>query len=328
MTGGSPKRLAVLAGCNYPNSGHELQGCINDVLAMRQLLVKRLGFNEGDIELLIDAPNSKVLPTGSNIKKALLGMIERAKAGDILFFHFSGHGTRYPLHKDKRRQEEAVVPCDFNLINDVDFRHIVNRLPVDATLTILSDSCHSGGLIDKEKEQIGPSTVAPRSSPSPSLVATPKAIHFDSVLQHLTSVTNLATTDIGAHLLHAFSEDASLEFQPSTGAPLPQKLKADEGILLSGCQANEYSADMSPSEGGGKAHGAFTSAVLEVMGETKPEEWLSNKEVVMRARGVLKEEGFRQQHPCLYCSDENAAAAFLGMRAAAARDKVSGQQLK
>jgi hypothetical protein len=40
---------------------------------------------------------------------------------------------------------------------------------------------------------------------------------------------------------------------------------------------------------------------------------MSNREVVCRARKVLDEQGF-QQHPCLYCSDANADAPFLGQR--------------
>ena len=37
------------------------------------------------------------------------------------------------------------------------FRFLVNKLPPDVKLTIVSDSCHSGGLIENAKEQIGES---------------------------------------------------------------------------------------------------------------------------------------------------------------------------
>lgn len=114
------KRLAVLVGCNYPNTPNELHGCINDVLAMKDMLVKRFGFDHENIELLIDEPNtsSSTMPTGANIKKALGSMIDRAEAGDVLYFHYSGHGTRIPSMKYGHpfRHEEAIVPCDFNLI--------------------------------------------------------------------------------------------------------------------------------------------------------------------------------------------------------------------
>lgn len=43
-------------------------------------------------------------------------------------------------------------------LTDDDFREIVNRVPEGATITIVSDSCHSGGLIDHGMEQIGNSS--------------------------------------------------------------------------------------------------------------------------------------------------------------------------
>lgn len=49
---------------------------------------------------------------------------------------------------------------------DDDFRDLVNKIPVGVTFTFLSDSCHSGGLIDSTKEQIGDSVVNYASLPS------------------------------------------------------------------------------------------------------------------------------------------------------------------
>ncbi|KAJ1383041.1 Caspase-like domain superfamily [Sesbania bispinosa] len=215
---GHNKRLAVLVGCNYPNTSHELHGCINDVLAMRDTLVKRFGFNPTNIQLLTDEPgSSSAMPTGVNIKKALASMVEQAEAGDVLYFHYSGHGTRIPSKKPAHpfRHEEAIVPCDFNLITDLDFRQLV---------------------------------------------------------------------------------------KPATKGSLMR------GILLSGCQADETSADMNPNMAGGKAYGAFSNAVQMVLKDNPGQ--LSNREVVMKARNILQAQGI-VQHPCLYCSDENANCYLL-----------------
>lgn len=198
------------------------------------------------------------------------------------------------------------------LYADLDFRQLVNRLPKDTSFTILSDSCHSGGLIDKEKEQIGPSSVIQTSnSRSKQFSLTPKTIPFNSILEHLSSLTTINTSDIGTHLLEFFGADASIRFklaQQELMDLFESPLKPDEGILLSGCQANETSADMNPFQGGGKAYGAFSDALQTVLKEHSGP--LTNKEIVMKARKVLQEEGF-EQHPCLYCSDQNADAAFL-----------------
>ncbi|QHO46755.1 uncharacterized protein DS421_6g190370 [Arachis hypogaea] len=268
---GKSKRLAVLVGCNYYNTPNELHGCINDVLAMRDTLVKRFEFEAANIEVLTDAPgSSSPLPTGANIKLALARMVDAAKAGDVLYFHYSGHGTRIPSKKRGHpfRQEEAIVPCDFNLITDLDFRQLVNRLPSGASLTILSDSCHSGGLIDKEKEQIGPSSVISKSEAPKNYTYTPKTIPFESILQHLSSLTKINTTDIGTHLLESFGEEASLRFRlPLPDPELSTPLRADNGVLLSGCQPDETSADMRPNEVSAKAYGAFSNAVQMVLTE-------------------------------------------------------------
>ncbi|KAH7575824.1 hypothetical protein JRO89_XS02G0226900 [Xanthoceras sorbifolium] len=331
------KRMAVLVGCNYPNTKYELHGCINDVIAMREVLIKRFGFDPSRIELLTDAPagSSLVVPTGANIKAALNRMVDGAEAGDVLFFHYSGHGARIPSKKRGRpfRQDEAIVPTDFNLITgnysyyvylicfivfktkdmkshkfaDLDFRQLVSRLPKGTSFTILSDSCHSGGLIDKEKEQIGPYSIIQNNGKE--CCSNPKTIPFQSVLQHLSSLTRISTSDIGTHLLEFFGVDASIRFRlPLHELESFESLKPDEGILLSGCQANETSADMNPVKGGGKAYGAFSDAVQRVLKENSGA--LSNREVVMMARKVLEEKGF-DQHPCLYCSDDNAEAKFL-----------------
>ena len=46
------------------------------------------------------------------------------------------------------------------MCTDDDFRALVNKIPVGVTFTFLSDSCHSGGLIDSTKEQIGNTIVS------------------------------------------------------------------------------------------------------------------------------------------------------------------------
>uniref|UniRef100_A0A0A9DQK6 Peptidase C14 caspase domain-containing protein n=1 Tax=Arundo donax TaxID=35708 RepID=A0A0A9DQK6_ARUDO len=118
------KMLATLVGCNYAGTRYELRGCINDVLAMRDVLVARFSFAPADITVLTDDRGAAVLPTGANIKRALAEMVARAASGDGLFFHYSGHGTLIPPVKphhhghgrDARERDEAIVPCDFNLI--------------------------------------------------------------------------------------------------------------------------------------------------------------------------------------------------------------------
>ncbi|XP_020596306.1 metacaspase-4 [Phalaenopsis equestris] len=154
-------KKAVLIGCNYPGTKAELKGCVNDVLRMHRCLLDRFGFDESDIEVLIDTDESFTQPTGANIRAAIADLIRSARPGDYLFVHYSGHGTRVPAETsehDDTGYDECIVPCDMNLITDDDFRELVDDLPGGCRLTIVSDSCHSGGLIENTKEQIGEST--------------------------------------------------------------------------------------------------------------------------------------------------------------------------
>ncbi|KAL9227049.1 hypothetical protein vseg_002790 [Gypsophila vaccaria] len=154
-------KKAVLIGCNYPGTKAELKGCINDVTRIQRSLVERFGFAGDDIEILIDTNASYKQPTGKNIRLALRNLIHNAQPGDVLFVHYSGHGTRLPAEtgdSDDTGFDECIVPTDMNLITDDDFKELVCNVPDGCRLTVVSDSCHSGGLISDVKEQIGEST--------------------------------------------------------------------------------------------------------------------------------------------------------------------------
>lgn len=112
-------KKAVLIGCNYPGTKAELRGCINDVKRMHRCLIERYGFSDDDITVLIDTDDSFTQPTGKNVRQALSSLIHSAEPGDIVFVHYSGHGTRLPAETgedDDTGYDECIVPCDMNLI--------------------------------------------------------------------------------------------------------------------------------------------------------------------------------------------------------------------
>lgn len=78
------------------DGAEQLKGCINDVWKMHRCRVKRYGFSEEDINALIDTDESYTQPTGRNVRIALSDLVRSASSGDILFVHYSGHGTRLP----------------------------------------------------------------------------------------------------------------------------------------------------------------------------------------------------------------------------------------
>lgn len=113
-------KRAVLIGCNYPGTKAELKGCINDVRRMHRCLLDRYGFPAEHIVVLMDTEGGPhAQPTGKNIRAALSDLVASAKSGDVLFVHYSGHGTRLPAgtgDDDDTGYDECIVPTDMNLI--------------------------------------------------------------------------------------------------------------------------------------------------------------------------------------------------------------------
>ena len=90
--------------------------------------------------------------------------------------------------------------------------------------------------------------------------------------------------------------------------PQNERVAGDTGILVSGCQANETSADADPSGNPKEAYGALSNAIQTVL--QRQQGPITNRDLVVACRELLQQEGFTQ-HPCLYCSDNNAEALFI-----------------
>ncbi|XP_077249436.1 metacaspase-9-like [Tasmannia lanceolata] len=101
------------------------------------------------------------------------------------------------------------------------------------------------------------------------------SIQFD---HHLSSLSCIESPNIGIHLSELFANNDSTKFHPNDNHP--RMVQPNEGILLSGCQANETSADMNAEGKGGKAYGAFSNAVQIMLKGN--ESALSNRELVTR----------------------------------------------
>jgi len=148
---GAPRK-ALLIGVNYTGTDDELNGCHNDVLAVRSYLLKH-GFEESEIRILLDN-NDCESPTANNIVEAMRWLSEDSTEESSLFFHFSGHGVQILDRNGDERdgQDEAIVPLDFReegVINDdTVLRELIMPLNKDAHLTCLFDCCHSATICD------------------------------------------------------------------------------------------------------------------------------------------------------------------------------------
>ncbi|XGV99113.1 MAG: caspase family protein [Leptolyngbya sp. BL-A-14] len=158
----TPRKLALLVGINqYPNND-ELAGAVMDVELQRQLLMHRFGFTPQDILTVTDA-----YATRQNILTAFEEhLIKQAKPGDVVVFHFSGHGSRVSdtpdcdeqaLKLSDRCLNSSFVPVDNPLslvqrgsggtVQDIGGHTLFLLMSALQTenVTVVLDCCHAGG---------------------------------------------------------------------------------------------------------------------------------------------------------------------------------------
>ncbi len=164
----TPRKLALLVGINDYNSAgiSSLNGCVNDVYLQKYLLMYRFGFKEEDIVTVFDDPDGKsLLPTRANILQAFQEhLIDQAKPGDVVVFHYSGHGAQVddpaPITFDAcptfdGKLNGTMVPRDGAVVSQSDRGVVVPDImgrslfllthAIDTDhVTVVLDSCFSG----------------------------------------------------------------------------------------------------------------------------------------------------------------------------------------
>ncbi len=138
-------KRAVLIGVNrYRIPGADLRGCVPDVKNMSSLLQRKYGFDAGDISMLTDFDATK-----KAIEEAITGLISGGQSGDVLLVHFSGHGSNVPDDNgdEADNRDEILCPTDldwYDPLRDDWLRSVFDGLRDGVSLTVITDSCHSG----------------------------------------------------------------------------------------------------------------------------------------------------------------------------------------
>ncbi len=153
----TPRKRALLVGVNnYPDTRWiTLEGAVNDVKLQQELLIHRFGFQSDQILLLTDHEAAR-----ENILQAFEEhLIKWAQPGDVVVFHFSGHGSQVfdPDQIFQDGQVSTIVPVDSILppgypnkggkVNDITGHTLWLLMQAINTenVTFILDSCHSGG---------------------------------------------------------------------------------------------------------------------------------------------------------------------------------------
>jgi hypothetical protein len=232
------KRALCIGINDYPGTGMDLQGCVNDVADWAGELESR-GFA---VERLVDAQATKAA-----MVDALSRTIGQAQAGDVVVLTFSGHGTCVPdLDGDEiDALDEGLCPHDLHatgeaLLDDEIGELFARRAP-GVRLVMISDSCHSG-------------TVTRAALPDPD--AEGPRVRF------LPMGNWLAAERLPSGARGRASNGTAA---PRGESPLRRAMSRRQGdLLLAGCRegANHFSYDARIA---GRYNGAFTYYALKAL---------------------------------------------------------------
>jgi len=153
------KMLLSFAINNYPGSGNDLNGCIND---QTDLIEKLPGWS-------VTAFKDHEV-TRSTFRNTIKNYIVGMRAGDILLIQYSGHGTRLIDHSGDEvdNYDEALYLYD-GTFSDDEFNELMLLIPDGAIVIVVLDSCFSGTATRNGFKYCKPKFVPPAEFPKREL---------------------------------------------------------------------------------------------------------------------------------------------------------------
>ena len=226
------KRALCLGINDYPGTGLDLQGAVNDAKAWVQLFKER---KIGVMDCLLDKAATK-----KRIMKGIAELLKATGAGDLALLTFSGHGTWVPdLDGDELDgRDEAWCPYDVedNVILDDELFQLFDKYRnPQARVCIISDSCHSG-------------TVMRAVPPT-----------------NIRRVMDRRMRFLSPYQLRAFRKDVpALTKKRIEQAALREKVQLHSPgvVLLAACSDKEYAFDVNFEE---RPHGAYTHTLHQLI---------------------------------------------------------------
>lgn len=203
------QKLALCIGINdYPGTGMDLAGCVNDAHDWSAELERR-GFQ---VRRLLDAEATKAA-----MVQAIGALVVALDDGDLGVVTFSGHGT-YELDADGdelRGFDQALCPYDIEtadeaLVDDELSKLFARRKP-GARLVLISDSCHSGS-VDRQVGSVAAGLPRKRFLPMDRWMSAPRRALAAKAKPGMRTGGVLAQRGRGADLLMSGCEDGDTDF--------------------------------------------------------------------------------------------------------------------
>lgn len=235
MTTAIVNKWGLLVGINhYPllEARYQLNGCVNDIELMDDLLQCKFGFSAANITKLTNTQ-----ATRAGILAALDNLVKRVQTNDIVVIHYSGHGSQRtdgPEHDEPDGMDETIVPHDSgrglqpnrDISDDELYLYLQQLSQMTPYVTFIFDCCHSG-TITRDTFGLASRSVEPDTRPASQFPSLP--------------IPQAVARDL---------RDGKRDVLPSGWLPLGKRY-----VLIAGCQDAESSYEY---QGEGVQHGALT----------------------------------------------------------------------
>jgi hypothetical protein len=252
---------AILIGIDFyfPNSLYSsLGGCVRDISHVEDFLIRKIKgiFSNNILKLTCSekkentgkpTESEEKWPTYENMVNAFNLVTEKAKSGDQVYIHYSGHGGRVKTLltdiKGSNGFDETIVPTDIGNpksrhLRDIEIAALLRRmLDKKLIVTLVIDSCHSGGLTRGRGGAVvrGRNEEDKTSRPQDSLVASKEEL--EHIWKDLSSYSYISkTSGITTRRPTVTDELKSMTRGISASGWLPQP----QGyVLLAACRPSE-----------------------------------------------------------------------------------------
>ncbi len=261
-------KKALLVGLNEYGAGISwLRGCVNDVTQVKGLLQTYYGFDEANIETLINAQ-----ATRAGILDGIGRLTANSQAGDVLVFHYSGHGSQAVDngHDELDGADEIIIPYDHdwnNPLRDDDLKAAFDRIGPGASLTVLLDCCHAG---------TGNRPAPPADADLTTWPLTRYLIPPDEVTQEIERLEQARSAEIETRArdlskdIIAMLNQLGVNLSDFVAGLLGRKRKnrfnmvntTENNVLLAACRDTQTSADAFIAN---DYHGAFTWCLAQAI---------------------------------------------------------------
>lgn len=144
-------KKALLIGINYTNQdGLQLNGCIEDIKYIRNMLIDTYGYKKNDIVMLHDDTNDNdSIPTYENIMYQLNELVSNSSACQEIWIHYSGHGRIMFDPNDHTKYQDVILPVDFDTTGFIASHDLFNIIKNSKCKTFMMfDCCNSGSVCE------------------------------------------------------------------------------------------------------------------------------------------------------------------------------------